>query len=508
MNKEATPGAAGRLKGKGQRLARDWKPAATPSATHGLRRELDRWDLVLLFVVAILNLNTISSIAASGPVTLWLWLVALLCFFLPQGIAVIELSHRYPGEGGLYLWNKEVFGDFHGFIAGWAYLTTNVFYIPFVLLYLLGIGLYVGGPRARLLIDNPVFAFPAVLCALFLITLVNVVGAGVGKWLNNLGGVGTLLAATLLMGMSAWTFSSHHGNLHPSDLLHVHLDSTVVPAFGAMCFSLIGLELASVMGDEIRDPRRTLPGAIAGSGVVCGFLYLGTTAALLIAIPSSQIGVVQGFVEAISRMSQQVGMPWILPGLAIVLSISVVGIASAWLTCSARLPFVFGIDRYLPPALGKLHPRYKTPHVALIAQSVVCAVVLAMSFAGSAVKEAFVTLLDLSAVLNLVPYIYIFAAVLMLTSNEKAALGPPGRFSKHLAGRRVYRPAHDDVGYRCGVSAFETSRVRAAIRTQDVRGESLLPGTGLFLFLQWPPQGFDLSLNCLGHPTHNDAHTG
>lgn len=107
---------------------------ANASPTNTLRRELGRWDLALLFVVAILNLNTVSSIATIGPVALWLWLAALLCFFLPQGIVVIELSRRYPGEGDLYLWTKEVFGDFHGFIAGWAYLTTNVFYIPFVLL--------------------------------------------------------------------------------------------------------------------------------------------------------------------------------------------------------------------------------------------------------------------------------------------------------------------------------------------------------------------------------------
>jgi amino acid transporter len=117
--------------------------------------------------------------------------------------------------------------------------------------------------------------------------------------------------------------------------------------------------------------------------------------------------------------------------LAIILSISIIGIASAWLTGCARLPFVFGLDRYLPPALGKIHPRYKTPHVALIAQSTVCALFLAMSFAGAAVKEAFITMLDLSAVLNLVPYVYIFAAILMLTSNKKAALRPPGRFSNY-----------------------------------------------------------------------------
>ena len=357
------------------------------SPANALRRELGRWDLVLLFVVAVLNLNTVSSIATSGPVALWLWLAALLCFFLPQGVAVIELSHRYPGEGGLYLWSKEVFGDFHGFIAGWAYLTTNVFYIPFVLLYLLGIALYVGGPRARMLIDNPLVAFPAVLFALFLITAVNVVGVGVAKWVNNLGGIGTLLASAVLIAMSAWTFRTHGASLHPSDLVHVQLDWTIVSAFGAMCFSLIGLELASVMGDEIRDPGRTLPGAIALSGIASGLLYIAMTAALLMAIPAAQIGVVQGIIEAISQMSGQVGLPWILPALAIILSISITGIASAWLTGCARLPFVFGIDRYLPPALGKIHSRYKTPYVALIAQSTVCTLFLAMSFAGAAVKN-------------------------------------------------------------------------------------------------------------------------
>jgi len=400
--------------------------AASPASE--LRRELGRWDLALLFVVAVLNLNTVSSIATSGPVALWLWVTALLCFFLPEGIAVIELSRRYPGEGGLYLWSKEMFGDFHGFIAGWAYLTTNIFYIPFVLLYLMGIGSFVAGPRTRMLIDRPLLAFAAVLGALFLITAVNVFGVAIGKWVNNLGGIGTLLAAGLLIGMSAWAVGGHGTNLHVSDLVQLHLDWPIISVFGAACFSLTGLELASVMGDEIREPRRTLPSAIVISGIVCGVLYVGTTAALLVATPASQIGVVQGLIEAISRLGQQAGLPWVLPLVAIVLSVSVIGIASAWLAGLARLPFVFGIDRYLPPALGKLHPRYKTPYVALIAQSTVCALFLGMSFAGSAVKEAFVTMLDLSVVLNLVPYVYIFLSMLVLASEKGAEGRPPGRF--------------------------------------------------------------------------------
>src|SRR5580700_3809636 len=72
-----------------------------PEAQPHLIRALGRRDLVLLFVV-----------------TVWLWIISLLLFFWPQGIAVIELAHRYPGEGGVYLWAKEVFGDFHGFLSG------------------------------------------------------------------------------------------------------------------------------------------------------------------------------------------------------------------------------------------------------------------------------------------------------------------------------------------------------------------------------------------------------
>ena len=72
-----------------------------------LKRVLGRWDLVLLFVVAVFNLNVVPSIAANGGVTVWLWIISLVLFFWPQGIAVIELAHRFPGEGGVYLWAKD-----------------------------------------------------------------------------------------------------------------------------------------------------------------------------------------------------------------------------------------------------------------------------------------------------------------------------------------------------------------------------------------------------------------
>ena len=139
-----------------------------PNQPH-LKRVLGRFDLVLLFVVAVFNLNVVPSIAANGGVTVWLWIISLLLFFWPQGIAVIELAHRYPGEGGVYLWAKEVFGDFHGFLSGWCYWTNNMLYVPTVMLYFVGVGVFAMGPGHAALADNKNFAMIASLALLTLL---------------------------------------------------------------------------------------------------------------------------------------------------------------------------------------------------------------------------------------------------------------------------------------------------------------------------------------------------
>ena len=107
--------------------------------------------------------------------------VALLLFFWPQGIAVIELAQRYPGEGGVYLWAKEVFGDFHGFLSGWCYWTNNMLYVPTVMLYFVGVSVYVLGPRHAGLAESKAFALGASLSLFVVLVVLNIVGLGVGK---------------------------------------------------------------------------------------------------------------------------------------------------------------------------------------------------------------------------------------------------------------------------------------------------------------------------------------
>jgi len=405
---------------------------AQPAQPH-LIRALGRRDLVLLFVVAVFNLNVVPSIAANGGVTVWLWIISLLLFFWPQGIAVIELAHRYPGEGGVYLWAKEVFGDFHGFLSGWCYWTNNMLYVPTVMLYFVGVSVYVLGPGHQGLADNKAFAAIASLTLLALLTYFNILGLGVGKWINNLGAIGTFVAAAVLIGLGMVIWSRFGTTITAADFKIPPNPKFVLNSFGVICFGLVGLELASVMGDEIQEPRRTLPGAVAWGGVISGALYVGATLTLLVAI-GKNVNILQGVVQAVTHMAAQVGLSKITIPFAVMLSLSIAGIGSAWIGGCARIPFVAGLDSYMPSWLGKVHPRYATPYAALILQGIVSAVLVVLNFVGAGVQETFQKLLSLAVVLQLVPFIYAFGALVKFAVTESTPKGQYGRATMFVAG--------------------------------------------------------------------------
>jgi amino acid transporter len=388
---------------------------------------LGRWDLVALFVVAIFNLNVVPSIAANGGVTVWLWLISLIFFFWPQGIAVLELAHRYPGEGGVYLWAKEVFGDFHGFLSGWCYWTNNMMYVPTVMLYFVGVSVFVLGPGHEGLADNKLFTVSASLFLFVLLVVLNIRGLGVGKWVNNLGGIGTGIAAAVLVGLGIVMWLRFGTSVTGADFRIPADPRFVLNSFGVICFGLVGLELASVMGDEIREPEKNLPGAVAWGGVLSGVLYILTTLTLLIAVSKDQISVLQGIVQAVGHMAGRIGVAWIVAPFALMLSISIAGIGSAWLAGSARIPFVAGLDSYLPEWLGRIHPKYGTPYAALILHAVVSVLLVGLNFLGGGVQETFQKLLSLAVVLQLVPFLYMFAALLKLAAAPEDG---KGRYSK------------------------------------------------------------------------------
>lgn len=395
-----------------------------------LRRVLTVRDLVLFNLVAIIGLRHLATSGKAGAGALVLWLLAAVFFFVPQGLTVAELSRRFPDEGGMYSWTKRALGDGHAFVCGWAYWISNVLYYPNLLMSTAVIATYVFGQGEGALASSWWYVLPVTLGALWLAVLLNIVGLGTGRWLQNAGGIGTYLPGLLLIGVavaSALQGRAPANSFTAQDFVPDLTDLGSLNLWASIAFAFGGLELSASMGGEIERPERSLPRAVFISAPLIAFMYLLGTASVLWLVPLGDLSIVSGFLQAIARGVEQVvpGAMWLVPCAAFAYSVGNVGGVGAWLTAPARVAFVIGIDRYFPPAFGRLHPRWGTPYVAIMVQASLASVALLFSVLGqgTGVETVYLILLDTQILIYFVPFVYLFLSLIVLRWREPE----PGR---------------------------------------------------------------------------------
>src|SRR5262249_23258473 len=296
------------------------------------------WDVVLFFVAAVVGLRWIATAAAVGPSSLVVWLIAFVAFFVPLAFAVVELSGRYPEEGGLYIWVKRAFGDFAGFIAGWMYWTSNLVYFPGLLYFSAGNALFMGGSSWQALSDSAPYYMVASLAGLGLALALYLVGLGVGKWRPDAGGVGTWVPGgrLVVMGEGAW---ARFGPAQDFGLaaLAPTIGVKEIVFWSTIAFGFGGFEAASFMSEEIVDARRVIPRAIAAAGAIITGIYVLGTAAVLVALPPGDVSSLQGIMQAIARTGERIGLPAAGAAAGLLITIRNVGGGGAWLASRARL---------------------------------------------------------------------------------------------------------------------------------------------------------------------------
>lgn len=386
-----------------------------------LHRVLGVGDLVLLNIAAILGIRWLSTAAQMGPSSLALWLLAVLIFFIPSGLTVMELNSRQSGDGGIYLWSKAAFGEMHGFIAGWAYWVNNLFYFPGLLLFIAGAFLFLGGSEWLDLGDNAYYNAAFSLTLLWIVIGMNVVGLSRGKWIQNIGAVATTLIFLVLVVTGIWAWAAHGSatSFTPSSLVPDYKNFATLTFFATMTFAFAGLELGPAMGGEVREPERSIPRAMVVSGLIIAVIYIAGTGILLLAVPEGDIDVITGIPQALAAIGDRIALPGLAVAGALLIVVSTTGGLGAWVAGVSRIPYVIGIDRYLPAALGRTHPKYGTPHVALITQAVVVSLLMMAAVTESTIEEAYVMLLDLSIILYFVPFLYMFAALPVLRLKNR-----------------------------------------------------------------------------------------
>ncbi len=389
-----------------------------------LPRVLSLRDLVLLHVVAIVGLRWLLTAGRIGPSVVVLWLAAVLFFFIPQGLAVLELSSRLPEEGGIYVWTREAFGPLHGFICGWTYWVNNLIYYPALILFIAGNAVFVLGQEYAGLADNVTYLAFFSLVILWLALGFNIIGLRTGRWVQNSGAIATGIIVALLLILAGAALAKGVGqNPMAGGSMIPALDKERLGLWSTLCFALAGLELAAVMGGEVRDPARSLPRSILVASPIIAAIYIAGTLAVLAALPSSQVNIVTGVVEAIAAVGERVGVS-LARLVALLIVVTGLGGVGAWLAGTARIPFVVGLDRFLPRALGRVHPRWETPYVALAVQGIGASIFIIWAALGATVEEAYLVLVDTTIIVYFIPYIYLFLALIVLRRRNAGETKP------------------------------------------------------------------------------------
>jgi amino acid transporter len=399
-----------------------------------LARELGFRDVVFFFVTTGTNLQWVAFAAAAGPSSLLVWCAGGVAMFLPLATCVVSLSSRFPDEGGIYIWSRKAFGPFAGFMTGWTYWCSNLPYFPSLLYFASGNALFVRGAGAHVAEAGPGYYVTFSLLGLALATFLNVRGLGVGKWLNNSGAV-TRWSSTLLLVLVGAAVAWKHGSataFHPGDLIP-SLTLKDCLFWSLIAFAWTGPEAASFMAGEIVNPRRTVPRALLTSAPLIALIYVLGTLSILWAVPAQEVNPLYGVLQAVSRAEERLGITGLTAIGAVLVTITCLGSVGAWLEAVARIPFVAGLDHYLPPIFGRLHPRFGSPYVALLTQSGVTVAFVLLGQAGTSVKGAYEVLVSMTLLVTFLPFLFVFSSAIKLQAPSTGPFHLRARFVVPLA---------------------------------------------------------------------------
>jgi amino acid transporter len=387
-----------------------------------LRRELSRLDTVFFLISAMVALDTIGAIAIGGGQALT-WLVVLfVLFFVPSALISAELGAAIPQEGGVYVWVRMAFGRFAGGLTS--------------LLYWAGTPMWVGGSVVAVamsvherfighLSQANLYVYGAIFIGLA--TAAAVLPLRYGKWVPVSGALGQivlLLFFTLTVVVYAVRHGVHGigtGDLAPSPAVFI----AVVPV---LLYSFVGVELPATAAEEMRDPRRDIPIAIARAGVSQALMYGIPIAAILVVLPAKHITSLHGLVDAMKTVFTVYGGS-VAPDGSVVLSGSglwlgraaawifvwaLLASGSAWIMGAGRAQAAACLDGAGPRVFGRISPRSGVPVVMALVSGAVSLAAMALDvwFTGGDGQKYFSAALTVSIALIVLAYLLIYPAFL------------------------------------------------------------------------------------------------
>lgn len=396
------------------------QPSAVESHSVELKKELGLGDLVLtqiLYVVGSLWVGTAAKLGGSHTA---FWLLAIVFFYIPLTAVINYLNRIMPLEGGLYQWAKLGFNEFAGFLVGWNLWLYIILFISSIGVMLSTNLAYAFGPGYTWMSGDKVF-ITAVTCVLVLgLTVVTTLGLGVGKWIQNAGGVTQLITFAVLLGMPLLCFRKGGlANYHPLAMTLPPISLFSLNVFGKMAMGAFsGFEYVAILAGECRQPARTIGRSVVLAAPVIALMFILGTDSVLAFVDPDHVDLVGPIPQVLSLGFGRLG--WAGPISTVVILMLAgrqIGAATLAVAGCTRLPMVAGWDHLLPAWFGKVHPRYRTPVNSTLFVGAMILTLGLLGLVGVGHQEAFQLLDNASGIFYGLAYLVMFGLPLFGLRN-------------------------------------------------------------------------------------------
>lgn len=351
------------------------------------------------------------------PLATLLAMVLMLC----TANSIGQLGRVYADAGGLYAYVAKALGRRVGFMTGWI----NLFFQPFfaVLLYLMLANVFQSTLelKAGVLLPAPIF----ILFSAGVVYVITVVGV---KTSTNIGVILGVFEITVLLALALWIIfsSGSHNTLHAFDPRFATESGFVGVGKGAIfaILAFVGFEGAAVLGEESRDPFRLIPRGVIFAALIVGAFFCITAYAGVIGWGTHDIASYATNSNPWLVIATKFwGVGWVVVFLALINS-GVANAAAGVNSCS-RVFFSMGREGMLPKALAKVHPRFRTPSVAIATNTIVATVIALLADWAWGPLVAFGVTATAFVVLVIVWYMLAnVACVVEYTRRRRAELKP------------------------------------------------------------------------------------
>lgn len=378
------------------------------------KRELTVFVLAMINVAAICNLKNFPITAQLGLSVILYYALAAVFFFIPVALISAELATGWPETGGVYLWVKKALGKNLGFLAVFLQWGNNLFWYPSILSFTAASFAYLIDPK---LAENPVYISVTILVLLWGLTIINLKGMKISGWISSFGViVGTIVPGFFIIILGVyWIFTKNPsqtpiswGAAFPSLLSTEHL-----ALMASILLTLAGMEMPAVHAKEVKNPRKNYPRAILLSAFLIFILTTLGGLSIAFVVPLQDMNLASGAIEAFSFFFTNYNISWILPIIAVSITIGAIGMVSTWIVGPTKGLLAAAEDHSVPSIFEKRN-KNGMPITLLLGQGILASLLSLMFLFMPTVSSSYWILYNITALLYLLMYLLMFISAIVL----------------------------------------------------------------------------------------------